>query len=132
MKAISITLLLLLSVVVNLNSQPNYQNVSLSEFTNAKTIPNLVMGLKNENRGVKRDCIYFAGLYRIPQAFEYLEELLDCEQDESTLKLAILAMYRIDCEHTIDCIKNYKKRCENSRIKKLCQLIEKEYSSSFE
>jgi len=58
----ALVVMILLSVVSSLHAQ----NVSIKDLsTNKYALQNLLAGIKSDNEGVKRSCIYFAGKYRI-------------------------------------------------------------------
>ena len=64
------------------------------EITEA-AIKSLAMGIKSDNLGLKRSCIYLAGNFEIKELVQPLTEQLAKETDSDTKLLIVLAIYKI-------------------------------------
>jgi hypothetical protein len=62
---------------------------------NKAAIENLIAGIKSENDGVKRDCIYYAAIYGIQDAVDVLKSELENEENSGTCALMALALYKL-------------------------------------
>lgn len=126
MKTTVLFLMFVLSLSVCLNSQPN-RDESKSVFSNKYAIDNLSAGIHGDNLGVKKGCIYYAGLYKVNQVFEDLAEVLCENEDDSIRKLTIIAMYRIDASRTVEFLKDFSKHCDNLKMKSFCLQVQNDF-----
>lgn len=126
MKTKILLIVFVLSLSVCLNSQSNGDE-SLRVSNNKYAIENLSAGIHGDNIGVKKGCIYYAGLYKVNQVFNDLVKILCENQDDSVRKLTILAMYRIDAPRTVEVLKDFSKRCDNLKLKSFCLQIQNDF-----
>ncbi|MHC1739045.1 MAG: hypothetical protein AB9882_13650 [Ignavibacteriaceae bacterium] len=126
MKTTILFIMVGLSLSICLNSQPN-RDESIRVFSNKYAIDNLSAGIHGDNLGVKKACIYYAGLYKVNQVFDDLAEVLCENQDDAISKLTILAMYRIDASRTVDFLKDFAKHCDNLKMKSFCFQVVKDF-----
>jgi hypothetical protein len=81
------------------------------------------MGIKSENKGLKKNSIYFAGLYLVDESAETLVEQLKVEEDPSLRILITKALYLIDNDKFMKEIKRLAKNDENQNVKEFAQRI---------
>lgn len=84
---------------------------------------NLIKGIESDNAGLKRSCIYFAGLYEIRSTVDALVEQLQIVEDPNTKILIALALCKIGDEKGIKAIEQLVKNDENPRVKKISSAI---------
>jgi len=129
MKTIVLSLVIVVSLSLCLNSQPLCREESLRVFNNKYAIENLSAGVASDNLGLKKESIYFVGLYKVNQVYDNLAKILCEPQNESVLKLTILAMYRIDNYRTVKMLKDFFRHCDNLKIKTLCMQVQNDFDS---
>jgi HEAT repeat protein len=101
MKRIKLTGSWLLSVVfvtimLISTTSLNAQKTSISSITTNKyALKNLLTGIKSDNEGVKRSCIYFAGKYKIAEAESALIQQLGKEKNAGTRILISLVLFEM-------------------------------------
>ena len=72
------------------------QNVKAEKSKpNKLAIENLIKGIKSDNDGLKRDCIYYAAIYGVGEAADVLKSELKSEDNPSTRVLIALALYKL-------------------------------------
>ena len=91
-------------------------------------VENIVAGIKSENEGVKRSCIYFAGKYKIPETVETLIDLLDNEENPNTRVLVALVLYKIGTPDGLDAINRLSKEDNDKYVRRMSQAIYNAYS----
>lgn len=92
-------------------------------------VGNLIMGIESENQGVSRSSIYYAGLYRIPEAVKPLMERMRNEPDASTKILIALSLFRIGDPEGLDMVQLLAKEDLNPKVRRMCSAIYNEYVS---
>jgi len=106
------------------NVPSNAQKNNSGDFNlSENAIQNLNMGIKSENKGLKKNSIYFAGLYLVDEAAETLVEQLKVEEDPSLRILITKALYLIDNDKFMKEIKRLAKNDENQNVKEFAQRI---------
>lgn len=119
----ALVVMILLSVVSSLHAQ----NVSIKDLsTNKYALQNLLAGIKSDNEGVKRSCIYFAGKYRIAETEAALIEQLNKEENPSTRILIALVLYEMGSKEGLELIKKLAVDDENSEVKRMSTHIQNE------
>jgi hypothetical protein len=96
---------------------------------NRTAIGNLIMGIESDNTGLSRSSIYYAGLYRVPEAVKPLLEKMRSESDASTKILIALALFRIGDPEGMDMIESLSVKDPDSRVRRMCSAIFNEYVS---
>lgn len=96
---------------------------------NRTAIGNLIMGIESDNTGLSRSSIYYAGLYRVPEAVKPLLEKMRSESDASTKILIALALFRIGDQEGMDMIESLSVKDPDSRVRRMCSAIFNEYVS---
>jgi HEAT repeat protein len=88
--------LLVIMIVLVSVSFLTAQNKSIKEITSNKyALQNLLAGIKSNNEGVQRSCIYFAGKYKIAETASALIDQLKIEENPSTRILIALVLYEL-------------------------------------
>jgi len=120
----ALVVMILLSVVSSLHAQ----NVSIKDLsTNKYALQNLLAGIKSDNEGVKRSCIYFAGKYRIAETEAALLEQLNKEVNPSTKILIALVLYELGSDEGLELIKKLAMDDENSEVRRMSTHIQNEH-----
>lgn len=99
-------------------------------FKNKYALDNLIAGIKSENHGVQKTCIYYAGLYKVEETVDYLIEVIKKSKEEDIQKLVVLSLYEIKDEHGIEFLKNYSSKCPNKDVKRISILAYRDYKSN--
>jgi hypothetical protein len=122
-KTAKLTAIFLFAVLLSNNMfAGNLLSSSLSELKSGiteKMIKNLEAGLLSENPGLKRSCIYFAGLYEIDELVKPLIKQLKKEKDANTKILIALALSKIGNEEGIKAIGDMAKSEMNPKVKRI-------------
>lgn len=71
------------------------EQISESNKITEMVCKNYIAGIKSDNLGLKRDCIYFAAVYGIKEAVKPLISEMDNVEDPSTRVLISLALYKL-------------------------------------
>ncbi len=125
MKKLVLSLVALL-VLVNFT----YANTDFTGGIKKNAIASLVVGIKSENMGLKRNCIYFAGKYRIDEATDALIAELN-KTDNAKLKVLIaLSLYMIGNEEGIDAVYKLANKENDNYVKKMANAIIDEYNNN--
>ena len=93
-----------------------------SGFTE-KAVRSLAMGIESDNAGLKKSCIYFAGLYEIEEVVGTLVEQLKKESDADTRILIALSLYRIGNKEALDAVEELAKSDYSSKVKRISSAI---------
>lgn len=88
---------------------------------------NLISGLNSENEGLRKNCTYLAGKYRIQEATDHLIANLKKDIDADTKILTVLVLYRIGDEKGIKAVEDLYKNAENKKVEKFAKLICEQY-----
>ncbi len=95
-----------------------------------KEIQVIVMGILSPNAGVSHTCIYYSGKYKISQSVDLLIGVLnDSERDIYSRTLAALSLGRIGGMKSIMAIKKVADGQKDGKLKMVCEILFKEYSS---
>ena len=87
---------IVLLTVLFLATTAGAQNVKAeSSIANKAAVENLIAGIKSDNNGLKRDCIYFAAIYGVQEAVDVLSKELKNEKNLSNRVLIALALYKL-------------------------------------
>lgn len=103
-------------------------NISNSVITIDKVAEhNFMNGLKSENTGLRKSCIYFAGKYKISSAVIPLMAQLRKEKDIDTKILLALALYEIGDARGMYLVKVVSDNDDNLKVRKRCTAIYDRY-----
>jgi HEAT repeat protein len=125
--------LLLLSLMIIYpaltEAENNYLAGNKTNFNNKYAIDNLISCLTSENQGVKRQGVYYAGLYKVDESVDYLIEIIKNKNNDEVQKLAVLSLLRIDSKKGINFLKKLTTESDNADLKKLSSLVYLDYAS---
>ncbi|MBU2492413.1 MAG: HEAT repeat domain-containing protein [Bacteroidetes bacterium] len=124
------TLLLTLFFASSVNAQESQSSgkVIIEKYqlkTNA--VKSLLVGIKSENRGLRNSAIFYAGQYKLEEAFDYLIEELQKEEDPGTKILIALSLYKIGDPIAIEYIKDMVSNESNPKVKHMFSAIYDEF-----
>ncbi|HVO73790.1 MAG TPA: HEAT repeat domain-containing protein [Ignavibacteriaceae bacterium] len=91
----------------------------LKDDISEKMIKNLAAGIESDNLGLRKSCIYFAGLYEIDELVQPLIKQLQKEKDANTRILIALALSKIGNEAGIKAIVKLAKNDPNPKVKRI-------------
>ena len=119
------TVVFLVFMLLNLFNLSTFgQKIKSGDFNLSQTaIQNLNIGIKSENTGLKKNSIYFAGLYLVDESAETLIEQLKVEEDPSIRILITKALYLIDDDKFMKEIKKLAVKDEDKNVKEFAQRI---------
>ncbi|MBN1299849.1 MAG: HEAT repeat domain-containing protein [Melioribacteraceae bacterium] len=84
-----------------------------------KHIVNLIIGMNSENEGLKRSCIYFAGMYSLNQTLDCILEVLETEPDPATRTLIAQALYKIGNERGMNEVLELSQKDPDENVRKI-------------
>jgi hypothetical protein len=89
-----------------------------------QSLENLIHGLKSDNAGVKKCCIYFCGKYKVEQSVKQLARILNSEKENEDVRiLAALSLYEIASDDCAYYLRQITKFAENKKVKTKCYLL---------
>jgi hypothetical protein len=91
------------------------------------SIENLRAGVKNNNEGVRKCCIYFAGKYKISDLREALMDQLTYEKNPRIRILIALSLYQIEDSEEIEFLKIFAVNDKDQEVRRMCTAIYNEY-----
>jgi hypothetical protein len=119
-KALLAVLVILLTSSVF--AQNNFSNTTAKD---KNAVGNLINGIKSDNEGLKRSCIYFAGKYKVAKTVDALiEELEDAETTESKYLIS-LSLYLIGDSRGIEAVRKVAATDQNPRTRNLVSAVYK-------
>ena len=95
----------------------------LKSGVNEMYVLNLIKGIESDNAGLKKSCIYFAGLYEIKSTVDALVKQLQVVEDPDTRILIVLSLYRIGDKEGINAVEQLVKNDESPKVKKMSTAI---------
>lgn len=126
MKTLFTTCVVAALITFSVVGQKNVEQCS-TIFKNKYALSNLIAGINSDNRGVQKQCVYYAGFYQVQEAVDHLISLIKNSECEDIQKLAMLSLYEIKDENGMDFLKNYSTRCKNPSLKKISKLAYQQY-----
>ena len=96
------------------------------KFTNT-SIENLKYGIKNNNEGVRKCCIYFVGKYKISELKDELMEQLANEVNPRIRILIALSLYQLEDSEGIEFLKIFAMDDKDQEVRRMCTAIYNEY-----
>ncbi len=93
-----INLFLVLVFLIALLAKTSFANENDNDnkdIASEANIQNLTKGIKSENIGLKKHCIYFAGKYKIIQLSGELKKQYKKEKNNSVKRLILFSLYEI-------------------------------------
>ena len=117
-------ILLFVVLTNNLFAQPlQTLGEKIKSGVEEKFIQNLAMGIESENTGLKKSCIYFAGLYEIREVVGTLVKQLKKEPDPNTRILIALSLYKIGDEEALNAVEKLIESDHSYKVKKMSSAI---------
>ncbi|MDP3831747.1 MAG: HEAT repeat domain-containing protein [Ignavibacteriaceae bacterium] len=95
MKALILLSLIIIYPALTEAEINNLQN-GKNNFNNKYAIDNLISCLTSENQGVRRQAVYYAGLYKVDESVDYLIDIIKNQNNDEVQKLSVLSLLRID------------------------------------
>jgi hypothetical protein len=89
----------------------------------SKAVSNLMAGINSENLGLKKSCIYYAGLYEIPEAVDVLIKQMKNESDPDVKILIALSLYKIGDTKGYSMIKAAAEKDNDPKVRNMCIAI---------
>jgi len=122
-----LSIVLIFTMLISTTSV-NAQMTPISSVTsNEHALMNLLAGIKSDNDGVKRSCIYFAGKYKIAEAEDALIEQLHNEENSSTRILIALVLYEMGSIDGLLEVNKLSKADINPEVRRMSTHIYNEY-----
>ena len=121
-KAIGITLLSLLLMSTLLDAQTySKQRIELPEIA----IVNLLNGIRSDNNGVKKSCVYFAGKYKVLEVSQDLVEQIENSNDEELCQMIVWSLYQIGNDSCCEELQRVMKQHPLEKLKDFCNYLHK-------
>jgi HEAT repeat protein len=123
-KTLSVVLLVLL-LAGGVTAQPK----SLDQLADKKiAIKNLIEGIKSENYGLQRSCIYFAGKYNVEEVVPELIKQLRTASKPETRKLIAVVLFKIGNNEGLEAVKLYAMNDKDYKVRNFCAAITQAYT----
>lgn len=100
-KTIMIVLMILAALAINTKAQPMNEQIPVIKENSVKSI---IMGIRSDIPGIKKQCIYYAGMFKISDAADDLIAQLKVEKDSRTRALIGFALFKIGNENGMKAI----------------------------
>ncbi len=113
----------LLTALIFLFAAPSILPQSQATDINPKFIGNLNIGIKSDNEGLRKSCIYFTGLYQLKECVPALVEQLAKEEEPDVKILIALSLYRIGDNKGIKAIESLSMNDTSARVRKMGKAI---------
>lgn len=118
MKKVGLVFIAILLIASGVQARPA-NKVKLSK----QAMESFIEGIKSDNDGVKRDCIRYAGKYRITEVLDVLVEQFEKEKNPKTKILFMLTLYELDVKAGLEAIRQVLVNEENSHVKLVAEII---------
>ncbi len=113
----------LLAAFMFLFAAPSIFSQSQKTDIEPKFINNLNVGIKSDNEGLRKSCIYFTGIYMLKECVPTLVEQLSKENNPDVKILIALSLYRIGEENGIKAVEKLSMHDDNLRVRKMGNAI---------
>jgi len=123
---VALTLFLALSAISTSINAASGSTSNKPQFTN-ESIESLKMGVKNDNEGVRKCCIYFAGKYKIAELKDELVDQISKEQNPRIRILIALSLYQLENGDGIELLKIFALNDKDQEVRRMCTAIYNEY-----
>ncbi|MFA7289252.1 MAG: hypothetical protein WC055_10295 [Melioribacteraceae bacterium] len=107
-----------------------YANAGITGNIKKNAIASLVTGIRSDNMGLKRNCIYFAGKYKIAETTEVLIEELSNTENAKLKVLISLSLFLIGDEKGMDAVYELANKDNDKYVKRMAKAIVNEYNDS--
>jgi hypothetical protein len=125
----SIIIIIVLFAGITISAQSKIQNDNPYNLSEA-AIDNFKEGLKSDNEGLRRSCIYFLGQYKIGDAAFALMNLMDKESVPRNRILIAFSLYNIGDKWGMKKVKEHSILDNEKEVKRMCTAIYDEYKNS--
>ncbi len=126
MTTIALTLFLVISVISTSIYAASGSTSDKPQYTN-ESIESLKMGVKNDNDGVRKCCIYFAGKYKISELKDELIDQISKEENPRIRILIALSLYQLENSDGIELLKIFALNDKDQEVRRMCTAIYNEY-----
>lgn len=113
----------LFAALIFLFAAPSILPQSQQSELNPKFVSNLNVGIKSNNDGLRKSCIYFTGVYMIKECVPTLVEQLSKEKNPDVKILIALSLYRIGDENGIKAVEELAAYDLNYKVRKMGNAI---------
>lgn len=96
---------------------------------NDKAIENLKAGIVSVNLGLKKDCLYLAGKYKLNEAVPVIIEELKSTRDCGVKILAARVLYEIGNRAGLDAVRDVAIVDTTGKVKRICAAIYNAYAA---
>lgn len=120
MLKISMAVLLVVFAHSTMSGQKNF---SSDYVCSKKAVMNLISGIKSNNDGLKKSCIYFAGKYHISETVQVLITELLNSNDVKMICLIARSLYEIGDPEGIAAVKELTRRSAEPKVKNFGHFI---------
>ena len=126
-KRVSLVILTVLFLATSVNAQ----NVKTEKKKpNKLAIENLIKGIKSDNEGLKRDCIYFAAVFGNKEVVDVLKDELETENNPSTRVLIALALYKLGVKTDDTVLAGYVSIDWDKKLREMAEMFNTPYSET--
>ena len=119
---VTITVITLTSIGYSA-TDTSFNDVKLTKAS----IENLKLGIKLDNEGVRKCCIYFVGKYKISELKEDLIDQFKKEENPRIRILIALSLYQLEDSESIELLKIFAEADQDQEVKRICAAIYNEY-----
>ncbi len=120
----------LLTAFIFLFAAPSILPQSQQTDIDPKFTGNLNVGIKSDNEGLRKSCIYFTGVYMLKECVPALVEQLAKENNPDVKILIALSLYRIGDKSGMKAVENLSMNDENAKVRKMGNAILIEFANS--
>jgi hypothetical protein len=118
------TVFLVVSVITVLSITTKAQDVKNANFHLSKNaIANLNNGIKSENLGLRKNSIYFSGVYLVTETGETLVEQLQKEEDPNLRILITKTLYLIGNDKFMNVINDVAENDKDLKVREFASSI---------
>lgn len=128
MKNLSAALALMLVLLTTTVSAQSFEtkNVrikTVSEQYDGRAVKDLIRGIKSDNEGLRKSCIYMAGFYEIRECASALVEQLEVEENADTRILIALSLFRIGDNNAMGAVEKLSLSDTSAKVRRISRAI---------
>ena len=121
-KVLLFTVLVLFAMSSFLNSQTHIvQKIELPDCA----IQSILQGIKSQNEGVRKSCIYFAGKYKVLEASDCLVEELTNLDDSELSSMLVGSLFQIGNDSCCKELQTIVKNHDSEKLRNFCAYLSK-------
>ena len=121
--------LTILTVLVFASATMGQSTKGTNPLFKENAIKNLIVGIQSENEGLRKNAIYYAGLYEIKEAAEALIDQFKNEKNTKVRVLIALALYKIGDGTGMEAVYTAAIKDNDPKVKRICNAIVDEYNA---